>query len=52
MEPYITVAVNAGQALATGTADYIAREKRRKVAQVVTLVALALLAGIILKRSR
>ena len=50
MEPYITVAVNAGQALATGAADYVAREQARRTRSALVAVALVLLAVIVFRK--
>ena len=52
MDPYIVAAVNAGQTLATESANYIAREKARKTRLALFVVAGALAVVLYLKRAR
>lgn len=52
MEPYIGVAVNAGQVLLQDGARYVAEERKRQTLRALAIVAGVLVVAIILRRGR
>lgn len=52
MDPYIAVAVNAGQTLAAHGADYLEREQKRRTYGLIALAGVALLLVFLAKRGK
>ena len=52
MEPYVGVAVNAGQVLLQDGARYVAEERKRQTMRAIAIVAAVLVVALIIKRRR